>query len=373
MIEPIRILHVFGRLDSGGAESRTMDIYRAIDKSRVQFDFAIHTVDKCFFTDEVNSLGGKIFSFPRFNGKNYFQYKNAWKLFFKEHPEYKIVHGHQTNTGFIYLYEAKKNNVPVRIAHSRNSNKENVIKKYICKMSRVFATHLFAVSKLAGMSEFGENAVTNGDVKILPNAIEAKKYSYNHVVRKEKRNELGLKDEFTICHIGRFHPQKNHEFLLAIFKRICETYSDAKLIMIGDGVLKSDIEKQISRMDMKNSVMMVGIRSDVPALLQAMDVLLFPSLFEGLPGVVLEAQAAGLPCIISDTITDEVRITDLVEYVSLEKSPEYWAGKVLDLINNSDRRNTYNEIVKAGYDIEMVAMWYEEFYLHSLNYRMGEC
>lgn len=370
MTEPIRVLHVFGNLNLGGAESRTMDIYRQIDRSKVQFDFAIHTEDKCFFTDEVKSLGGRIFSFPRFTGSNYIQYKKSWNIFFRNHPEYRIVHGHQTNTGFVYLREAKLNNVPVRIAHSRNSNKENLIKKHICKLSKLYATHLFAVSKIAGISEFGESTVNKGFVKILPNAINAKKYSYNPEIRKQKRSELGIKDELLIIHIGRFHPQKNHMFLLDIFNHILKVEPNAKLLLVGDGALKSEIVKKISDLQIVQSVIIAGTRTDVPHLLQAADMLLFPSLFEGLPGVVLEAQAAGLPCIISDTITEEVNITDLVEYIPLEYSAEVWAEKILSIDYKFKRRNTYEEIMEKGYDIESVAKWYGDFYLeHNMKKR----
>ncbi|EEG77497.1 glycosyltransferase family 1 protein [Dethiobacter alkaliphilus] len=363
MNKTIRVLHVFGRLDSGGAESRTMDIYRKIDKTKVQFDFAIHTDDKCFFTDEVSALGGKIYCFPRFNGKNYFDYKRAWNLFFKEHPEYKIVHGHQTNTGFVYLNEARKNNVPVRIAHARNSNKENIIKKYICKLTKLYATHLFAVSQLAGISEFGRDVVDKGFVKIIPNAIEALKYSFDKEMRDIKRKELGIENKFVVSHIGRFHSQKNHSFLLETFKLIVKNNKDAVLVLIGDGPLRNEIEQQISDFGIDHSVILTGIRTDVPELLQAMDILLFPSHFEGLPGVVLEAQAAGLPCVISDKITNEVKITDLVEYVSLDKSAAYWAEKVMKFSQSLERRNTYNAIVEAGYDTEAVANWYQDFYI----------
>ncbi|OPL08172.1 MAG: glycosyl transferase group 1 [delta proteobacterium ML8_F1] len=364
MDEPIRVLHVFGRLDSGGAESRTMDIYRQIDRSKVQFDFAIHTEDMCFFTDEVKSLGGRIYSFPRFNGKNYFLYKNSWNMFFKEHPEYKIVHGHQTNTAFVYLKEAKANNVPIRIAHSRNSNKENLIKKHICKLSKLYATHLFAVSKIAGASEFGEKAVNDGIVKILPNAIDAKKYSFNKETRKIKRLELGIENEMLIIHIGRFRPQKNHKFLLEVFSEVLMTEPHAKLLIVGDGSLRGEILKEISHRNIEESVIIAGIRSDVPELLQAADILLFPSLFEGLPGVVLEAQAAGLPCVISDKITEEVKVTDLVKYISLNNETLFWAKEVLSCNINNERKKYIHEITKNGYDVETVGKWYENFYVN---------
>lgn len=367
MENPIRILHVFGRLDSGGAESRTMDIYRSIDRSKVQFDFVIHTKDECFYSKEVRLLGGKIFKFPRFNGKNYFTYKKTWDHFFKKNNEYKIIHGHQTNTGFVYLNEAKKNNIPVRIAHSRNSNKENFIKKHICKLVRYYATNLFAVSKLAAESEFGKKELRNGNVKIIPNAINAKKYIYAPEIREVKRKELGLTDELAICHIGRFHAQKNHYFLLSVFKYLKKQNNGLKLILIGDGHLRAEIENQIQEFELKDSVILTGIRSDVHEIMQAMDILVFPSLFEGLPGVVLEAQAAGLPSIISDRITDEVKVTNLVSYFSLEKSEREWGEKILKILECLERRNTYEEIENSGYDIISVAKWYQEFYLLHYN------
>lgn len=366
MVNPIRVLHVFGALNIGGAESRTMDIYRNIDKSKIQFDFAIHTHNHCYFTDEILSMGGKIFSFPRFVGRNYKTYKLEWRKFFEQHPEYKIIHGHQTSTGFIYLKEAKRYSVPVRISHSRNSNKDNIVKRYTSKLSRFYSTHQFAVSKLAGISEFGKKAVDSGKVIVIPNAIDTKKYFYDGDKRNRKRFELGLQDYFVVGHIGRFHPQKNHKFLLEIFKCIKEKQEKSKLVLVGDGPLRSQIENQIQKLGIEDSVMLLGSRSDVPEILQAMDVLVFPSLYEGLPGVVLEAQAAGLPCIVSDTVTEEVAITNLVKYLSLKRETYYWANVVLQVPVVSDR-SKYNHIVESKFGIERTARWYENFYLESVK------
>ncbi|WP_280770887.1 glycosyltransferase family 1 protein [Salipaludibacillus daqingensis] len=368
MGELTRVLHVFGRLDSGGAESRTMDIYRCIDKTKVQFDFAIHTEDECFFSEEIRSLGGKIFHFPRFTGKNYFEYKNSWLNFFKSHQQYKIIHGHQTSTGFIYLNEAKKNGIPKRIAHARNSNKDSSIKKYTTRLTRFYATDLLAVSKLAGISEFGKKFVNKGTVKIIPNAIQVNKYSFNNQMRIEKRLELGLINELAVVHIGRFESQKNHDFLLRVFKEAVRKSRNLKLFLIGNGPAIEMVKAKIQQLGIENKVQLLGIRSDVPEILQAMDILLFPSLFEGLPGVVLEAQASGIPCVISENITDEVKITNLVKYVSLSKSPDYWADILLRYSQKFKRINTYSDIVEAGYDIQSVSNYYEELYLSQQIY-----
>ncbi|QKS72606.1 glycosyltransferase family 1 protein [Paenalkalicoccus suaedae] len=364
MEKPIRILHVFGRLDSGGAESRTMDIYRSIDRTKIQFDFAIHTSDECYFSAEVRSLGGKIYSFPRFRRNNLFSYKKAWSQFFLRYrSRYEIVHGHQTSTGFIYLNEAKKNGIRTRIAHARNSDKDSAVKRLTTRLARFYATELLAVSAPAAKSEFGERLMRSGTVKVIPNAININKYIFNENIRLIKRKEFGLSDELAVVHIGRFHSQKNHHFLLKIFKEVLRKNPNSKLFIVGDGPLKDSIKQTIIELKIEGSVVLTGVRKDVADLLQAMDFLIFPSLFEGLPGVVLEAQAAGLPCIISESITDEVKVTDLVEYASLNESEENWADKVLRKLDKSYRKDTFEEIANKGFDINSVAKWYEEFYL----------
>lgn len=372
MKQPIRVLHVFGRLDAGGAESRTMDIYREIDKTKIQFDFAIHTEDECVFSQEVRDLGGKIFTFPRFNGKNYYQYKKKWINFFEKNSNYKIIHGHQTSVAFIYLNVAKQFNIPVRIAHSRNSNKDSKIKKYTSKLSRYAATDLFAVSKVAGASEFGKRLLRNEKVRIIPNGIDAAKYSFKQDIRIKKRKELKVDDKLVIGHIGRLHSQKNHEFLLQIFKELLKINKQAKLLLIGEGELQKQINQRLLDLKIEKHVELLGERSDVPDLLQAFDVLLFPSLYEGLPGVVLEAQAAGLPSIISDTITREVKITDLVEYNSLDAPAMEWATKSLSIVEKTERKNMYPEFVKTGYDIDSVSKQYQDFYINCIKDTQNE-
>lgn len=367
----IRVLHVLGTLDSGGAESRTMDIYRKIDREKVQFDFLIHTEKKCFFEDEIYALGGRIYRMPQRTLKNSFKYYKKLKRFFNQHKEYKIVHGHSLSSGFLYLSIAKKCGASVCIAHSRcgltnHSDFVSKIKRNFKKLSRFYATEKFAVSKIAGIAAFGCKSIERNEVKIIPNGIDAKKYTYNADVREKMRKELNIDNNVVIGHIGRFQQQKNHDFIIEVFSEIHKKEPNSKLILVGDGELKSKIEEKVNTLQLSDSVIFTGVRSDVPDLLQAMDVLLFPSFFEGLPGVVLEAQAAGLPSVISDKITDEVKITDLVEYLPLNKNAEYWAEKLLEFSRKFERRNTYNEIVEAGYDIESVAKWYEDFYLNSI-------
>src|SRR5699024_2753669 len=237
------------------------------------------------------------------------------------------------------------------------------VKKLTNKLSRFNATHLFAVSKIAGYGAFNKKLVDSGKVNVIPNAIDSKKYSFNDEIRNQIRDDLNLKDSIVIGHIGRLTLQKNHIFLLDIFSEIAKKVSNSKLVLIGDGELRS----QIKDLDLDGKVIMLGIRDDVPLLLQAMDVLLFPSTHEGLPGVVLESQASGLPSVISSAITKEVKITDLVKYISLTQSKEYWAKEVLKTIDETKREDIHKSIVEAGYDIISIAKWYENFYLQNYN------
>lgn len=364
----IRVLHILGNLGVGGAESRIMDIYRHIDRNQIQFDFLVHSNTKGFFEDEVKKLGGHIYRVPKFGPKSLFSYSQALNKFFENHSEYKIVHGHKLSSGFIYQNIAKKHNIPVRIAHSRCGfvniiTLENLTKELFKRLTRFYVTHKFAVSQTAGFDAFGKRDVRNGKVTIIPNAINTKKYLYNDSLRLQLRKELKLENSFIVGHIGRFQEQKNHSFLLDIFKSVHSRIPSAILLLIGDGKLKDQIKSKVNQLGLNHNVVFLGIRSDVPDLLQIMDIFLFPSFFEGLPGVILEAQAAGLPCIISDSITYEAKITDLVEYLPLSKDANYWAKKVISFKKGYQRRNTYNEILQAGYDIKLVTKWYENFYI----------
>lgn len=367
-MEPIRVLHVFGELNVGGAESRTMDIYRHIDRKKVQFDFLVHTEKIGFFEAEIESLGGKIYRIPRFGIKSLFSYKKALHDFFKKHTEYKIVHGHMLSTAFIYQGIAKKYDVPIRIAHSRcgsrtELNFENIVKEIFKRFVRFYVTDKFAVSEIAAISAFGRHDVRNNKVKILPNAIQTEKYKFNECIRNKIRKELNAADKFIVGHIGRFQQQKNHKFLIKIFYELQKQIPDSLLLLVGDGELKNEIMQLVDSLGLEKKVIFTGVRSDVPYLLQAMDVLLFPSFFEGFPGVVLEAQAAGLPCVISDTITKEVKLTNIVKYVSLNDDVKNWIQAIIDITKNYDRKDIHRQVIEAGYDVKTIAKWYEQFYL----------
>lgn len=359
----VRVLQVIGVMNRGGAETMIMNLYRKIDRNKVQFDFVEHTTEQAVFDDEIKQLGGRIYHCPKFTGKNYFSYKRWWDDFFKTHgADYKIVHGHIGSTAPIYLGVAKKYG-KYTIAHSHNINGnlsgKEILYRLLSQRVRNVADFFFACSKPAGQDRFGSKT----EFQVLNNAIDTQQYIFSKSVRDEVRKELGLTDEFVVGHIGRFSGQKNHDFLIDIFAQLKKKKENAKLLLVGGGTEAENVKNKVSNLGLKESVIFTGVRSDVNRLLQAMDIFVFPSLFEGLPVTMVEAQAAGLPCVISDKVPDECIITDgLVTVKSLSDSAEEWAEHILNR-ESTVRRDTGEEIREHGFDISTTSKWLEDFYI----------
>ena len=374
MAEPIRILHVLGGVGLGGAESRIMDIYRHIDKDKVQFDFLVHQTKKGYYEEEIESLGGRIYRVPRFKLYNILTYRKALREFFSANRrfassnlQFELVHGHMTSTASIYLPIAKKCGIPVTVAHARSAGVDKGVKGIITRLLRrplrKKCDYMFACSMLAAEAVFGKNNAKNGRVTIVPNAIDAKLFMYDEEVRNRIRQKLSLEDKFVIGHVGRFHYAKNHEYLLAVFEEIAKQREDARLLLLGEGERMEEMKEKAAALGIADKVLFAGNQKEVWEYYQAMDFFLFPSRFEGLPGTVVEAQSAGLRCLISDTIAEEVKITELVMVHSIEEEPEKWAEYVLSH-DKYERKNRYEQIVAAGFDVKAQAKWYEQFYLY---------
>lgn len=365
MKEPVRVLMVVTQMVRDGMESRIMDIYRKIDKSKVVFDFLCHREAKGDYDDEIISMGGRIYKICSMSPENYFRYKSQLRKFFAEHPEYKIVHCQLNAMSTLVLKAAKEAKVPVRIAHSRTAGAKLDWRLPIRFVSKLFlknyATDYFACSILAGEWLFGKKAVKAGKVKVINNAIDSVKFSYNHELRELWRDKLKLKDKLVIGHVGRFTYPKNHKFLIDVFSEIKKQRDDAVLVLIGNGELMKEIQDRVNLLGFAESVLFIGKVDNVRDFYQAIDVFLFPSHYEGLPGAVIEAQAAGLPSIVSSSITKEVKITELVELISLKELAVNWAEKVLEK-EACKRQNTYEQISKAGYDVTAVARELEQYY-----------
>ena len=360
---PIRVLQVVTHMERGGLESMLMNYYKHVDRERVQFDFLVHRQERAAFDDEIESLGGRIYRLPRLVPWSK-SYLSALNRFFEEHPEYKVVHVHQDCLSSVILKVAAQHNVPVRIAHSHNANQDRNLKYPIKLWYRrsipQYATNLFACGKDAGDWMF-----SGAPYQIINNAIDVAAYSYDPEKRIEMRQKLGLENELIVGHVGRFNPQKNHPLLLDIFAALLKKEPNAVLLLAGGGEDMPKIQAKAQALGVAEHVSFLGVRSDVADLMQTMDVFVFPSLYEGLPVTMVEAQAAGLPCIISDKVPPEcILIEGLVDVMPLSASPETWAEKILAkrAIPRTDRRA---EIAAHGFDITTEAVKLQEFYLEA--------
>ena len=357
----MRVLQVVTTMNRGGLETMLMNYYRHVDRERVQFDFLEHRKEHSAYDDEIESLGGKIYRLPRLVPWSK-SYLSALNQFFDEHPGYKIVHVHQDCLSSVILKAAAQHDIPVRIAHSHNANQNKNLKYPIKLWYRhsipQYATNLFACGKDAGDWMFN-----GAPYQIVNNAIDAVAYAYDPEKRIEMRQKLGLRDELVVGHVGRFNPQKNHLFLLDIFAVLLKKEPNAALLLVGGGEDMPKIQAKAQTLGIEEHVRFLGIRSDVADLMQAMDVFVFPSLYEGLPVTMVEAQAAGLPCLISDKVPSECILTDaLVDILPLLAEPEIWAEKILEK-QSIPRIDHRTEIVAHGFDITTEAVKLQEFYL----------
>lgn len=357
----LRVLQVVTHMERGGLESMLMNYYRYIDREKIQFDFLVHRQERAAYDDEIEAMGGKIYRLPRLVPWSK-AYLTALNHFFDEHPEYRIVHVHQDCLSSVILKAAAQHNVPVRVAHSHSANQDKnlkyPIKLWYKRFISQYATNLFACGKEAGDWMFGGSSY-----QIINNAIDVAAYTYDPTKRQEMRRRLGLENEFTIGHVGRFNQPKNHPFLLDIFAALLKKELNAVLLLVGGGEGMSKMQEKVQELGIAEHVRFLGVRSDVADLMQAMDMFVLPSLYEGLPVTMVEAQAAGLPCIISDKVPSECILTEgLVDVMPLSASPDAWVEKILAkrAIPRTDRRA---EIAAHGFDITTEAVKLQEFYL----------
>jgi len=367
--QPIRVLEVLGRMDRGGAEAMIMNLYRKMDRSRVQLDFMVHTQDHCLFDDEIEQLGGHIYRVPRFKVYNFFSYKRAWKQFFKEHPEHRVIHGHMGATAAIYLHEANKAG-RFTIAHSHSAKSpildlRNFLYKMFAYPTRFIAKQLFGCSTEAGIERYGNKYVKGANYRNFPNAIDLNKFTFQECIRERTRATFSIRnDQIVIICTGRITVQKNPAMVFEIFQKIVKQDTNAICLWVGTGELEEKYKGLIKTAGLEDRIRMTGVRSDIPELLQAADAFLFPSLWEGLPVSVIEAQATGLPCVIADTISKEVEVSPLVEWHSLAESPGLWAERCLELAKSAmqKRYSPIDDVRKAGYDINETVAWLMDFY-----------
>ena len=365
--DPIRILHVVSTMDYGGVETLLMSIYRNIDRSKIQFDFLCHNRIEAKFTDEILSLGGRMYMVhgPRHGGVA--NYLKELRAFFSEHPEYKIVHTHMNRDNVFALSQAKRVGIPVRICHSHVAGAKGglayrtyqAVAKAIC---RKMLTHAFACSDDAGKDLFGEHI----PFRIVANGINVDRFAFDKTKRDNCRAELQVEDETLLLgHVGRFDDAKNHIFLIPVFEELHRRVPNAKLLLLGDGERMDSIRTLVQEKGLENAVLFAGQHKDVSPYYCAMDVFAFPSLFEGLGIVAIEAQCAGLPVVASDGVPKEASIGDRMTFHSLAESYEKWADAILSAAkNNVENRESYAAVVaESPYNIQRTIDFLQDFYL----------
>ena len=364
MTEPLRVLQVVTKMERGGLETFVMNMYRNIDRTRVQFDFLCHRDGRFAYDDEIEALGGRIYCVPRCNPLD-LRYLRTVDEFFVEHS-YRVVHSHINCMSALPLAAARRHGVTVRIAHSHSSRQDRDYKyplKLVCKrFIRREATDLFACSVEAGRWMFGAGGFT-----VVHNAIDVDTYVFDEARRERVRAGLGIASSAPVVgHAGRFSPVKNHTFILEIFAELLRLRPDAILLLAGDGELRPDIERRAGRLGISDSVRFLGVRSDVPDLMRSMDAFLMPSIYEGLPLVLVEAQASGLPCVISDSIPHDCDLEgSFIARLSISSSAEQWAEALIEAFGKTVRSDGANFVRKAGFDARETASWLQDFYLRA--------
>ncbi|MBQ9659593.1 MAG: glycosyltransferase [Clostridia bacterium] len=372
----VRVLQVnIGTTVFGGVEKILYDIYKHIDRDKVQFDFlspngATYKICK----SEIEKLGGKILDLKnnRRNLKEKILYDIKLHKFLKSN-KYDIIH---INSGvFFFCLQvaliAKINGVKKIIVHSHNNIKNSKIKGILIKILKPILNNIvderLACSRLAGEAMFYKKSVEQGKVKIIKNGLEIEKFKFDKSIRDEYRKKMNLEENVIYGHIGRFELEKNHDFLIDIFYEIQKKQENAKLLLVGEGKLKDIIKEKVEKLNISDKVKFLGLRKDVNNILQAIDCFIFPSKYEGLGIVAIEAQTAGVYTVCSETIPIEAKISDKFKFINLEQTPEVWAKIIYEnqCINNMEyRKEAYKNTIRNGYDINSVSEELEKIYLN---------
>ena len=360
----IRILYVNGGLmNRGGIESYMMNYYHHFDRTKIQIDFIVHNAGGYgYYDDEIKRLGGRIFVLPQ-KSKHPFTYTHQLKSIFKKN-DYKIIHTHMDAMGAWVLKVAKQCGIPIRIAHSHNTQhlSTNPIKLFFLEQARKsinrYATHRMACSESAGKWLFGDKSF-----QIIHNAIDIDKYLFNPDTRKDIRKKWNInQNDFLIGHVGRFDTQKNHDFFINVFRQVHQICPQCKLILIGEGQLMQNVKTKVEQYNLKDSVIFAGSRNDANLFYNAFDLFILPSLFEGLGIVAIEAEVNGCTAFLSDRVPQEAKLSDKVSYLPLNS--DIWKDNIVRLVNiNEKRQAALFDPYQSGYDINIEAKKLQDIYM----------
>ncbi len=363
-----RVLHYVAIMNRGGQETFLMNVFRNIDREKVSFDFLCCLAEKGNYDDEIRALGGKVITFQLSEKKSPFKRLNnffrLYKTIKKIGLDYDAFHIHTQHAmdAFLNTMAAKLAGIHNVVVHSHSTNTLHHIKahKIFRPLLRRLPITKFACSDSAGMWLFGKRK----SFQIICNGIDVERYGFDSEIRRKNREKFGWYSHFVIGHVGSFTYPKNHEFIVKIFNEIHLLNPKAFLVLVGEGELKQEVREQVEILGLNNFVQFLGGRDDIDILNQCFDLLLFPSRYEGLPVSLIEAQSTGLPCLISDTITNEICITPKMSKLNLEDDAQVWAKKCIEILRQTEERSSFSEdITKRGYNIAIVAQQLEDFYL----------
>lgn len=363
---------VGGILGNGGTESFLMNYYRNMDNTKFFIDFVVHGYGKGVFDDEILSNGSKIYNIP-VKSKDYIGNKNKLTEIFKS-GKYSIVHAHMNAMNTPVLKLGYKCNIPCRISHAHSTDHQIFDKNIFGYSKRLagelarsksidYATNMFACSEMAAKWLFGDYQVDIGNVKILPNAIDVDAFKFVEANRDIMRKKLGLENCFVVGNVGRFDPSKNQMFLIEIFEKICETKPNARLLLVGDGYTLDQCRQLGISKGIEDKIIFTGAKKDLPKYLHTMDVFVLPSKFEGLGISLIEAQAAGLPCIASSEVPKQADVTGNVKFIPLRSTKRIWMDSILNATPIHYKDHSNELVKKNGYDISVQAKWLENFYI----------
>lgn len=365
MAKPLRILNLFTIMDRGGAETMVMNYYRNIDKAKVQFDFLVHRPEKGSYEEEIQAMGGRIYRMLPIYPQNFAKYKRMLKEFFNEHKEYAIIHSHMSELGYFAFKEAERQGMPFRICHAHSKpngfDKKLIVRNYFKKRMMGHITHQFTCGMEAGEWLYGKKH--KKEFIVMNNAIEATAFNYDESTEKRVRQQLGIEGKQVIGHVGRFTREKNHHFIIDVFHEIHKDNAESVLLLAGKGVLEESIKQKVFDLGLSHAVKFLGVREDINEIMQSFDLFLFPSLYEGMPLAVVEAQAAGLRVFISDKVSKECILTESVNVLPLSYSAKEWANELQkQSLNGLQKKKKIEEIKAVNYDIKENAEWLQRFY-----------
>lgn len=369
--EKVRILHITEMLSAAGIESFIMNIYRRIDREKVQFDFLVLRDQKEFYDEEIKELGGKKYCVISNKKNTLIRIMDESKKIeeFLKKNKYDIVHIHYTTPlRAPYLLALKKAGVKTRIYHAHSAyvlgkNKMKlIIYDYMRKKITKWGTHFFACSKAAAAWIFEDELIKQNKVQVIYNGIDTEKFKYDLQAREQIRKEYNLENSYVLIHTGRFTEQKNQKFLVRIFEKLIKEKPNVFLMLLGDGELKGEVEQLVKKKGLDEKVLFLGVRSDVNKFLSAADCYIMPSLYEGLPVAAVEAECSGLPCVFSKNITNEVALTNQCSFLSLDEEIDVWLNEIKNYHN--EKRSDASIIVREkGYDVQDIADKMQAFYL----------